>query len=359
MTAIESPAPRLFFLDAFRGFTMVCMIGAGFGVPYFARHPWIGPIARQFGHAPWEGMTAWDLVMPFFLGVVGAVMPVSFARRWAKGESWGASLRHVVKRCLLMVALGLFIGSVQAGKPTLYLMDVLPHIALAYLVAFLVLRGSWRVKLGTGIGILAAHWALYAFASAPGVTGAFAKEANIGWYLDKLILGRNWPGGYATINAVASTVNVLAGVLAGELLASGRTARQKMAALGAAAAACGGVGWALSIWIPVIKHIWTASFTFFSIGWTLLALLLFYWVCEVKQWRRWARVFLMVGANSLFIYVFHESTARYLNSVAATFLDWTVPLWGEWGWLLKAWAVTGFEIYLCYWLYQRKIFFKL
>jgi hypothetical protein len=90
-----------------------------------------------------------------------------------------------------------------------------------------------------------------------------------------------------------------------------------------------------------------------------LALLLFYWLCEVKQWRRWAGVFLVVGSNSIFIYVFHESTGRYMHYIAKTFLGSMVPLWGPWGLLAESWAVILFEIYVCYWLYRRKIFFKL
>ena len=32
-------------------------------------------------------MHFWDLIQPFFMFIVGVVMPYSFARRWARGES--------------------------------------------------------------------------------------------------------------------------------------------------------------------------------------------------------------------------------------------------------------------------------
>src|SRR6266853_1611105 len=79
---------RLVSLDAFRGFTMICMIGEGFGLLAFQ----IG-LANQFRHADWDiaipsGMHFWDLIQPFFMFIVGAWMPFSFARREAAGERW-------------------------------------------------------------------------------------------------------------------------------------------------------------------------------------------------------------------------------------------------------------------------------
>ncbi len=338
---------------------MLCMFGNGFGLRHFNQHPAIGAVAYQFTHAAWEGLTAWDLVMPFFLFVVGAVMPVSFAKRWAAGEAWRTSLIHVLRRCALLVLLGLFARSIQAGKPVLDLINVLPHIAFAYLIAFLLLRRSWQMQAGAAVGFLAAHWAIFQFVSGPGVVGPYVKDANIGTYLDMLILGKNWPGSYATINGLCTVANLLAVLLTGRIKNSSQSDASKALSLDVGGVACIALGLLLSYWIPLMKRLWTVSFAVSSIGYTLLALLLFYWLCEVKQWRRWAGVFVVVGSNSIFIYVFHESTGRYMHYIARTFLDWMVPLWGPWGLFAESWAVILFEIYVCYWLYQRKIFFKL
>ena len=87
MPAALSPAipDRIASIDAFRGFTMFCMFSTGFGLRYFASHPSIAPIARQLEHTPWHGTTFWDLIQPFFMFIVGAVMPISFGRRWKAG----------------------------------------------------------------------------------------------------------------------------------------------------------------------------------------------------------------------------------------------------------------------------------
>ncbi|MFB3828182.1 MAG: acyltransferase family protein [Bryobacteraceae bacterium] len=350
---------RAYSIDAFRGFTMICMFATGFGLLNFIDHPVIGPVARQFTHRDWQGMNAWDLVQPFFMFIVGTVMPISFGRRWAAGENWGRSLAHVLRRCALLIGFGLFARSVQANEPVLDLINVLAQVAFTYLVAFLVLRKSWKIQGAVAFALLAAHWALFQFATAPGVQGPWVKDANIGWYLDGLVLGKHWRGSYATINCLSSASATIFGVMAGQLLVSALPVARKLRILAVTGVAGIALGLALDPFIPIIKKIWTASFAIYSTGFTLLALLLFYWVCDVKGKRAWAKVFVIVGANSIFIYVFHEVMHRWLERTALVFTSWSVDWWGAPGKLLTAWVVILFEIYICYWLYRRKIFFKL
>src|SRR3712207_2554565 len=139
-TPDAGPGGRALWLDAFRGFTMVCLVAEGFGLTRFTEYPTVRPLAEQFEHAEWEGLRAWDLVQPFFMFIVGAAMPYSFGRRWAAGERWGRSLLHVLKRCALLVGWGLLARSIQRERPNLDLINVLAQIAFTYLVAFLVLR---------------------------------------------------------------------------------------------------------------------------------------------------------------------------------------------------------------------------
>jgi predicted acyltransferase len=153
-------------------------------------------------------------------------------------------------------------------------------------------------------------------------------------------------------------VNVLGGVLAGRLLMSGLPRTRKMVTLASTGAGCVVLGFLLWQWIPMIKRLWTASYTVCTVGCSLLALLLFYWVCEVPVAQ--------VGAGlrrcgfELHLHLPVPRVQRALLQLdARTFLDWTVPWIGAWGLALQAWAVLAFEIWVCYWLYRRKIFFKL
>jgi len=350
---------RLYSVDAFRGFTMICMIGEGFGLGYFLTHPIIGPIAQQFRHTDWHGMTAWDLIQPFFMFIVGVVMPVSFARRWQNGESWNQSLLHVLKRCGLLIFWGLVARSIQAHRPVIDVINVLAQLAFTYLVAFLVLRKSWKVQGAVALAFLVADWAIYQFGSAPGVLGPWIKDANIGEWLDKLIFHKNWSGSYATINFIPSTANTIFGVMAGELLVSTLPLARKVRTLAIVGVSCIAIGFALDPVIPIIKKIWTPSFAIFSTGFTLLALLLFYCVCDIWKKRAWAWIFVVVGSNSIFIYLFHEILHSWIEHTGLAFTGWIVSFWEPGGKAFNLLLAIAFQIYVCVWLYRRKIFFKL
>jgi predicted acyltransferase len=358
-----SEPKRLLGLDAFRGFTMVMMIAEGFGLRYVRDWPGLGPVAAQFTHIDWNfhgwEMHFWDLIQPFFMFIVGVVMPVSFARRWAAGETWQKSLWHVLRRSALLILWGLIARSVHANRPVVDLINVLAQIAFTYLVAFLVLRKPWQTQLGFAFGLLAVHWALFEFAVAPGVAGPWVKDANIGWFLDKALLGKNWGGSYATINCLSSAANTVFGVVAGQLLGAKMDEARKLRVLVLVGVAAVLAGSLMDFGVPLNKKIWTASFAVFSTGWTLLALALFHWVCDIRGKVAWARLFLMVGANSIFIYLFHEILGGWLGRTTLIFMWWSVDLWGPVGRMLNSMVAIGLQCALCVWLYRRRIFFKL
>lgn len=362
-TQLPPEPARLVSVDALRGFTMICMFSEGFGLPYFRHSAWLAPLANQFEHTDWNmalpwDLHFWDLIQPLFMFIVGVVMPISFARRWAGGESWFRSLRHVLQRSAILILLGLYARSVQANRPVLDLINVLAQVSVTYLIAFLLLRKHWTVQAGAAFALLAMHWALYQFGSAPGVLGPYVKNANMGWYLDQAILHKNWGGAYATINCVSSAANTIFGMMAGQLLMGALPLARKLRILALTGVAGVAVGLALSPAIPLNKKIWTASFALYSTGATLLALLLFYWIFDVKGKSAWAKWFVVVGSNSIFIYMFHETQHRWLYQIAMNWMGWPIQWWGPLGQMLASLLVTAFEIAVCVWLYRRKIFIR-
>jgi predicted acyltransferase len=348
---------RVVSVDAFRGFTMFCMFAGPFGLRAFEDAAWATPVLYQLEHAAWTGVRFWDLVQPFFMFIVGVVMPWSFGRRWERGETWAESLRHVLKRAALLVGWGLVARSVQAQKPVLDLINVLAQIAFTYTVAFLLLRKSLRVQFGAALGILALHTGAYLLWA--GGTDPWARDANFGQWLDQQLLGKNWGGSYATFNCVSSAFNTILGVLAGTLLFSTESPARKLRLLAASGAILLAAGLALHPLVPVIKKIWTASFALASGGLTLLALLFFYWICDVAGRQRWAVVFVAIGANSIFIYLFHEILGRWMRQTAPVFTSWSEPWVGQFHLFAAAWLAIGLQVYLCWWLYERRIYLKL
>jgi len=361
---IEPGPGRVLSIDAFRGFTMIFMLGEGFGLLEFRGNSILAPIAAQFQHVDWNiaiprDLHFWDLIQPFFMFIVGLVMPIAFAKRWAAGETWTQSVLHVLKRSALLILFGLIARSVQANRPVIDLINVLAQVAFTYLVAFLLLRTNWKTQAAAAFGLLAVHWAIYQFATAPGVQGPWVKDANIGWYLDRMILGKNWSGSYASINCISSAANTIFGMMTGELLVSALPLSRKLRIIAVTGILGIIAGFALSLAIPMNKKIWTASFAIYSTGATLLALLLLYWIFDVKQKRRWATLFVIVGANSIFIYLFHEILHRWMMQTAGIFTHWAVDWWGPEAKAVTVLTVLAFEIWVCAWLYRRKIFFKL
>src|SRR5262245_35172626 len=92
-SAPAKPSARVLSLDALRGFDMFWIVGGKeLALATLALFPessaaWVERAKMQFEHAKWEGFTAYDLIMPLFLFVVGAAMPFSFARRAERGHS--------------------------------------------------------------------------------------------------------------------------------------------------------------------------------------------------------------------------------------------------------------------------------
>ncbi|MBM3782990.1 MAG: hypothetical protein FJW30_01455 [Acidobacteria bacterium] len=340
---------RLTSLDAFRGFTMIWMFSQSFGIHLFKDHPMVGWLATQFTHHEWHGYYAWDMIQPFFMFIVGVAMPYAFEARPNQ------PLAHVLKRCALLILLGLFARSIRGNKPVLDLINVLAQIAFTYFAAFLVLRRSMKVQALTALGLLAFHTALFVLNQPAGADSPWVRNNNFGQGFDMWLLGKSWGGSYATINCVSSAANTIFGVMAGFLLKTNPAPIRILLVAGAAALAS---GLALDPFVPAIKKIWTASFALISTGWTLWVLAGFYWLCEIRQSTGWAKLGVIVGANSIFIYVFHEVMEKWLNQSARVFLGWSVDLLGPFGEMLIIWAVVAFQIYVCWWLYQRRVFFK-
>jgi heparan-alpha-glucosaminide N-acetyltransferase len=343
-------------LDAYRGFIMIALAAGGFGFVALENHPVWGVVARQFDHVAWEGGVFWDMIQPAFMFMVGVAMPFAIARRMELGATFGQNVKHVLSRAIRLLALSQILISVSDGKLEFQLINVLAQIAFTYLLCFFIMQMEWRWQAVTAALLLAGHWAL--FALFPGPDGSFSKDHNVGDAIDRWLLGRNYSGHYVTINFIGSTVTTLAGVWAGNLLRSNRShaAKLKILAMGMAAAFAGGL--ALSIWNPLVKRIWTASFTLYSTGWVVFMLIGFYWLIEVKGYRKWAFPLVVVGMNSIFIYSVGQVLKGWIDRAVAVF-TFRYTFIGDLAPVAQACTVLLVMWYMCYWLYQRKILFKL
>jgi heparan-alpha-glucosaminide N-acetyltransferase len=386
---------RLVSLDVFRGVTMLFMASEILHIPAVARKFPASPFARVLAdtldHRPWVGCSPWDLIQPAFMFMVGVALPFSLAARRARGQQFPTMFVHSVYRALVLIALGVFLRSQARSQTYFTFEDVLTQIGLGYVFLFLLAWTRPRVQwIAAGL-ILIGYWLAFALypAPAPGfdtttvgvrpdwphhLTGFAAhwdKNTNLAnrfdqWFLN--LFPRQSPfvfngGGYLTLNFVPSLATMIFGLLVGGLLRDAKSSRDKLRLLLLWSA--GGILLGVVLHVvgvcPIVKRIWTPSWTLFSAGWVMLFLAGYYYVIDLKQYRRWTLPFVVVGMNSIAMYVLvHVATDYVRRSLrihlgAAPFEIFGSPFATI---LLGATTLLIFWLIL-FWMYRNRVFVRI
>jgi predicted acyltransferase len=305
---------RLVSLDALRGFDMFWIMG-GENIAHAAAKltswAWLVWLSAQLEHPKWHGFKFYDLIFPLFLFMAGVAMPFSFEKRITRGDSRGQLYRHVIVRGLTLVLLGMiYNGLLQFDWQNMRYPSVLGRIGLAYLFAgLIVLNTGVRGQLVWIVGLLVGYWAALRFIPVPGF-GAhdLSPGHTLTDYIDRLLIpgvlyqgDRDPEGLLATVPAIGTC---LAGAVTGRLLkADSLTGYAKTWIMVAAGAACLGLAYLWNFEFPINKNLWTSSFVLLCAGWSLLFLASFYLVIDVWRHRAWAFFFVVIGVNSIFIYL--------------------------------------------------------
>jgi predicted acyltransferase len=365
----ENTNGRQAAIDLYRGIVMFFLIAEATGLYELLAAPAFGgtlvkAVGLQFQHHPWSGLRIWDLGQPSFFFISGAAMFFSYSKRWQLGERWGDSLVHALYRSLMLFTLGWAIyriAPVEGSSPGAFLYDILPQLAFASLLAFLILRCRSSRQLLLSFGLLIFTEIAYRLLAPPGFDQPFEPDHNFGSYLDSLLLGRLSTEHWVAFNIVPSSVFVIWGALAGRWLLQTTGKLQKaltMSALGMTGIAC---GLALSLVTPIIRRISTSSFVVMSGGFCLFALALAYWIMNSPMIRRGAPFFLAVGRNPLFIYVFAQAGGSdWLRSIVTPFVRGVFSRGeGSWSEMAASLAILGLMWGLCAWLYRRRILIRI
>jgi predicted acyltransferase len=363
-----SPLPgRVTSIDFFRGFTMFLLAGEAAGV-YETLLKSGNPVAQflgtQLSHHEWHGLHFWDLIQPFFMFIVGVAIPFAVANRLKKGDSIRKIKNHAYRRAFLLLFFGWALYFIEADHFVLRLQNVLAQLSVTYLVAFLIRDKSFSFQLIFSLLILLLIDLAYRFFPVEGFNHPWVNYENLGAWFNNKIEGVDKASEWATLNFVSTTAHTIWGVMCGKLLMSSKAPAEKirvLATAGIIALAAGYTLDGLNI-TPVIKKIATSSFVLVSGGWTILALCFSYWLIDVMNlFHRGSRLFIIVGMNSIFIYIFfHTGGARFIGSILEPFskllFSWAGELTVEMITCLGVWAGLW---YLCYWLYKNKIFVKI
>lgn len=362
---------RLLSLDFYRGLTMFLLIAEGAALWYAINASYfdgsiLSSIGIQFRHHSWNGLRFWDLVQPFFMFIVGVAMPISFGKRWARGDSWEKTFKHALYRSFVLLLLGLTIHCIYSGEMVFELWNVLSQLSFTYLVAFLIMRKSWKFQIGFSAGLLLLTELLYRFWWIDGFNQPFTPDQNFGAWMDLVLMGKLSGGHWVAINALPTAAHTIWGVVAGQLLISNRETSDKLKKLLIFGAGLTVLGYLMDPFVtPIIKRIATSSFVIVSGGWCLLVLAASFYVFDIKKrYTETARFFAIVGMNPLFIYLFSEfGGANWFFDLTEIF---TSGIFGglfllpdPWVNIITAMIVLGLMWYMTYFLYKRKIFISI
>ena len=366
MTQDKQSSPRnserLASIDALRGFDMFWIIGGG---TVFANivEVWENPVTRtikeQLTHVQWKGFHFEDLIYPLFLFIIGVVLPFSLARRAEKGQNRWLVYLHFLKRSLMLILLSSIPMGVLSFTRWPFLGGVLAHIGLCYFFAALVVfHTQWRTRAIAVVCFLVVYWLALTLIPVPDHgAGIFTKEGNLASYIDRFFIsGRLWNEGPTSIFSGISII--LCGSLAGNWLRSNRSDKQKVKGLALAGLLSVVLGYLWGFILPIIKVVlWTSSYVMFACGWSLLLLAAFYWLIDVKGYRKWAFFFVVIGMNAITIY-FLQQVVNF-NHIADLMVEGLADRAGVLKPLVLPIGVIGLKWLFLFFLYRHKLFFKL
>jgi len=358
---------RVASIDALRGFDMMWICGGKEVICSLCgliHHPLANALERQFEHVDWQGFRFYDLIFPLFLFIVGVVLPFSVTKRLEAGSSRSNIYKHLVRRLFLLFFLGLVTnGFLKLQFHELRIPGVLQRIAICYFITAIVMMNTGtRGQAAVAGGLLAVYWLVMKLVPVPGIgAGVITPAGNLSAFIDQHLIPRPFccytfgdnEGILSTIPAVSTC---LMGALAGHWLRSNRPQGRKAAGLVVAGLASLVLGLVWGHWFPVIKNIWTSSFVLVAGGWSLLLLALFYWIIDIRGYRRWAFFFSVIGLNAITIYVVGYQFD--FGTLANIFIQGFVNHLGPYRPLV--WNLSSFLAgWLFLWfLYRQKIFLK-
>lgn len=394
-SSTRAPVQRNVAVDAYRGLVMVLMMGEVMRFAEVARSlprsTFWHVLAWNQTHVEWAGMSLHDTIQPGFTFLAGVALPYSIRSRHRKGQSFSFMLWHTVWRSLLLVALGIFLRSTD-GPITYYTFeDTLTQIGLGYTFAFLLTfakpRWQW-IALGA---ILFGYWLAWALYPVPGpnfnwaavgvppdwhqhlYTGFAAhwnKNSNLGqafdvWFLNLFPRTRPFAyneGGYLTLSFIPTLGTMLLGVIGGRWFHENapKIPLRKFAIAAIALIAVGLLFHFTGI-CPIVKRIWTPSWTLFSGGVCFAFLAAFSWVIDVRGFRKIAFPLVVVGMNSIAAYVIAHLWESFIQQSFQIHLGMRIlNMFGPAlePFFLGVLTMLAYWVIL-YWMYRKKIFLRI
>lgn len=308
---IQSPIinsqKRLLSLDFFRGITVAAMI--------LVNNPgnW-NSIYAPLQHSEWNGCTPTDLIFSFFLFIIGVSMVYSMGDKKRDKKNHLMLVSSILKRSLILFTIGIFLAlSPDFNLSTVRVPGILPRIALVFCFSgILYVKTATRTQVYIIVALLVGYYILMNYVDVPGYGHANLDPANnLGAWLDRIVFTENhlWHGGENSdpeglLGTIPSVATALIGVIAGTYLKTDKfNFNQKFKGFISSIV----ILYILAIvWNPyfsINKSLWTSTYVLYSASFSVLFLVISYWLIDVRGFNRFISPFIAFGRNAITAYV--------------------------------------------------------
>ena len=325
---------RLYSLDILRGADIffLTVLSAIF---YAIDKVWALPegFMAQLDHPAWTGFSVLDMVMPLFIFMCGAALPLALPKRLdADGHAGGPYWRHVLARVAMLWVFGMIAQGELLSfdlRRISFFNNTLQTIACGYIaVAFVILiRRKW-VQVLIPL-LLAALYTLFLH-----TCGDLTPTGNAAVVYEVKFLSLFYPDAtWHPVRQIAAwhytwwtTIPMfafmgLAGYHATTILQTDWRPWRRAGVMAGVGLGLLGTGFVLlACGDPCIKHIFTASFTFLAMGVSYLLYALSYVLFDILGWRRGTGLVNLFGRHSLWAYMFRDTCLGSIFWMAATLL---------------------------------------
>jgi len=325
---------RLISLDALRGFTIAAMVIVN--DPGSWEH-----VYAPLLHAQWHGITATDLIFPFFIFIVGVSIAFAYSKRLDAKVPKKDIYRKIFWRATKIYLVGIFLWLVHTFDfGEIRWVGVLQRIAIVFLFGALIfLNTDWKKQIGIAVSILVGYWLILVLIPVPidevirqalttgtvmssegeiaigeirqvseGFIAANVEPGtNMSAWLDRAVIpGYFWevtwdPEGL--LSTLPALVTVIIGMLVGKILLTVKDPYKKISFLFFTGFSLLLAGELWSYVFPLNKNLWSSSFTLFTGGLATMGLAACILIIDVWGYVKWTRLGRVYGANAITAYV--------------------------------------------------------
>ena len=357
---------RIRSIDILRGFDMLMIVLAD---QFFSKlHQGAGSnftaaLAQQFSHPEWLGFRFYDIIMPLFLFVVGAVIPFSMSKYTQNSDNRKSLYLKLLKRFFLLFLLSWIVQGnlleLDISKFKIF-SNTLQAIAVGYVfttIAYVYLKPNHRHLLF--VGCLLTYALLLVLPVIPEIgRSTLIPNTNFALYVDHLVFGSFDDGTQYTwfLSGLGFTATTLSGLFAGVLIKTQKDKNRVVKTLliyGTIALSLGLIG---NTFHPVVKKIWSSTFVLVSSGICYFLMAIFYWVIDVKKQFKWAFFLKVIGMNAITAYVITHVLP--FPKIAGFVLFGLAPYMGNYYGLITVIGGFGLLYLLLWYMYKNKTFIK-